>query len=77
MSISIDIYRAYICDPLGLYFFLVNNSIDPITLIGLYIDGHEMNYTHYMNRIKQYYLFLDNFLSFLNIPQIRMFRKYA
>ena len=77
MSISIDIYRPYICDPIGLYILLVNNSIYPITLIGLYIDGHKMNHTHYMNRIKQCYLFLDNLLSFSNIPQIRMFITYA
>ena len=28
---SINIYRSYVYDPLGLYMSLVNNSIDPIT----------------------------------------------
>ena len=32
MSISTNINRPYVCDPLGLYLSLVNNSIDQITL---------------------------------------------
>ena len=31
MSISTNIYRTYVCDPLGSYISLVNNSIGPIT----------------------------------------------
>ena len=31
ISIPINIHRPYVCDPLGLYIFLVNNSIDQIT----------------------------------------------
>ena len=31
MSISTNIHRTYVCDPLGPYISLVNNSIDPIT----------------------------------------------
>ena len=31
ISISTNIYRPYVCDPLGLYISLVNNSIGPIT----------------------------------------------
>ena len=31
MSISTNIYRPYMCDPLNLYISLVNNSIDQIT----------------------------------------------
>ena len=30
MSISTKIYRPYVCDPLGSYISLVNNSIDLI-----------------------------------------------
>ena len=30
MSISNNIYRPYVCDPLGLYISLVNTSIDQI-----------------------------------------------
>ena len=38
MSTSINIHRPYVCEPLGLYISLVNNSIDPITslLVNLY-----------------------------------------
>ena len=32
-SLSINVYRPYVCDPLGLYISLVNNFIDPIILI--------------------------------------------
>ena len=32
ISISVNIPRPYVCDPLGLYIFLVNNYIDSITL---------------------------------------------
>ena len=32
MSISTNIHRPYVCDPLGLYISLVNNYIDQITL---------------------------------------------
>ena len=35
MSISTNIYRLNAFDPLGLYIFLVNNSIEAITLTGL------------------------------------------
>ena len=35
MSIFTDVHWPYVCDPLGLYIFLVNDSIDPITLISL------------------------------------------
>ena len=31
MSISTNIQRPYVCDPLGLYISIVNNSIGPIT----------------------------------------------
>ena len=31
MSISTNIHRPYVCDPLGPYISLVNNSIDQIT----------------------------------------------
>ena len=31
MYISTNIYRLYVCDPLGPYISLVNNSIDQIT----------------------------------------------
>ena len=31
MSISTNIHRPYVCEPLGSYISLVNNSIDPIT----------------------------------------------
>ena len=31
MSISTNIHRPYVCDPLGLYFSLVKNSIGLIT----------------------------------------------
>ena len=31
MSISTNIYRPYVCDPVGSYISLVNNSIDQIT----------------------------------------------
>ena len=31
MSISISVYRPYLCDLIGPYISLVNNSIDPIT----------------------------------------------
>ena len=31
MSISMNIHRPYVCEPLGLYILLVNNSIDQIT----------------------------------------------
>ena len=31
MSISTKIYRPYVCDTLGLYIFLVNKFINPIT----------------------------------------------
>ena len=31
VSISTNIHRPYVCDPLGLYISLVNNSIDQIT----------------------------------------------
>ena len=31
MSISTNIYRPYVCDPLGPYISLINNSIDQIT----------------------------------------------
>ena len=31
MSISTNIYKPYVCDPLGPYISLVNNSIDQIT----------------------------------------------
>ena len=31
MSISTNIYRPFVCDPLHLYISLVNNSVDPIT----------------------------------------------
>ena len=31
MSISTNIHKPYVCDPLGPYISLVNNSIDPIT----------------------------------------------
>ena len=31
MSISTNIHRPYVCDPLGPYISLVNNFIDPIT----------------------------------------------
>ena len=31
MSISTNIHRTYVCDPLGPYISLVNNFIDPIT----------------------------------------------
>ena len=33
MSMSINIHRRCVCDPLGLYISLVNNFISPITLI--------------------------------------------
>ena len=33
MSLSTYIYRPYVCDPLGLYIVLVNNSIDQYRLI--------------------------------------------
>ena len=32
MSISTNMYRPYVCDPLGLYISLVNNSIGVIIL---------------------------------------------
>ena len=35
MSISTDIYWPYVCDPLGPYISLVNDSINPITLTDL------------------------------------------
>ena len=35
MSISIDIRWCYVCDPLGPYISLINNSTNPIPLIGL------------------------------------------
>ena len=31
MSISTNIHKPYVCDPLGPYISLVNNSIDQIT----------------------------------------------
>ena len=31
MSISTNIHRPYVCDPLGPYISLINNSIDQIT----------------------------------------------
>ena len=31
MSISTNIHKPFVCDPLGLYISLVNNSIDQIT----------------------------------------------
>ena len=31
MSISANIYRPYVCDPLGPYISLANNYIDQIT----------------------------------------------
>ena len=31
VSISTNIHRPYVCDPLGLYILLVNNYIEPIT----------------------------------------------
>ena len=31
MSVSTNIHRTYVCDPLGPYISLVNNSIDLIT----------------------------------------------
>ena len=34
MSIFINIYRPYMCDPLGQYILLVNNSIDQINFLG-------------------------------------------
>ena len=34
MFIPIYAYRPYVCDHLRSYISLVNNSIDPITLIG-------------------------------------------
>ena len=33
MSIVIDAHKPYVCDPLGQYISLVNNSINLITLI--------------------------------------------
>ena len=36
MSISTDVYSPYVCDPLGPYITQVNDSINPITLIGPY-----------------------------------------
>ena len=33
MSIFNNIYQSYVCDPLGLYILLFDNSIDPTTLI--------------------------------------------
>ena len=35
MSISTNIHRSYVCDPLGPYISLVNNSIEQITLYWL------------------------------------------
>ena len=35
MSISTNIDKPYVCDPLGPYISLINNSIDQVTLIGL------------------------------------------
>ena len=31
MSISTNIYKPYVCDPLGPYISLVNNYIDQVT----------------------------------------------
>ena len=42
MSISTNIHRPCVCDPLGLYISLVNNSIDQITPYWLTI----INYPH-------------------------------
>ena len=35
MSISTDVHLPYVCGPLGPYISPVNDSINPITLIGL------------------------------------------
>ena len=42
MSISTNIHRPYVCDPLGPYISLVNNSIDQITPYWLTL----INYPH-------------------------------
>ena len=42
MSISTNIHRPYVCDPLGPYISLVNNSIDQITPYWLTL----INYQH-------------------------------
>ena len=42
MFISTNIHRPYVCDPLGLYISLVNNSMDQITPYWLTL----INYPH-------------------------------
>ena len=42
MSISINIHRPYVCDPIGPYISLVTNPIDPITPYWLTL----INYLH-------------------------------
>ena len=50
ISISTDIYWPYVCDPLGPYISLVNDSINPITLTDL---SYQLTISKYKQLAKQ------------------------
>ena len=44
--ISTNIHRPYVCDPLGPYISLVNNSIDPITPNWSTLDNYSYHHMY-------------------------------